>query len=308
MQTTATGNNEETCTSYPFGDGLNCTGASPDSTEQHFTGKERDAESGLDYFFARYYSSGLARFLTPDWAAAPTAVPYATFGDPQTLNLYAYVNNNPNTGIDVNGHVGPDGQPNWVNSAEGWSTIYSAGDNGGSGTGQSSASDDTSSSTPPSPPDSDQQQIHTETTIVVRANTHWWNRLGSWLSNGFASLSAVFSRSFGSFGGARAGKPFTPAGKRAVISRNAAENGGQNVCDNCGQPTIPAQQSQAGVPRPGNETNVDHTYPRSLGGDGDPSNGGVLCATCNGIKSDSLPVMEEPEVMPEIPIEIPLIP
>lgn len=71
----------------------------------HFTGKERDAESGLDYFFARYYSSDLARFMTPDWAAAPTAVPYATFGDPQSLNLYAYVNNNPNTGIDMDGHV-----------------------------------------------------------------------------------------------------------------------------------------------------------------------------------------------------------
>ena len=45
--------------------------------------------------------------MTPDWAAAPTAVPYATFGDPQTLNLYAYVNNNPNTGIDMDGHVDP---------------------------------------------------------------------------------------------------------------------------------------------------------------------------------------------------------
>ncbi len=86
-----------------FGGGLSCTGT--DATEHHFTTKERDAESGLDYFYARYYSSILARFMTPDWAAAPTAVPYATFGDPQTLNLYAYVNNNPNTGIDMDGHV-----------------------------------------------------------------------------------------------------------------------------------------------------------------------------------------------------------
>jgi hypothetical protein len=45
--------------------------------------------------------------MTPDWAAKPTAVPYATFGDPQTLNLYAYVNNNPNKGIDLDGHVDP---------------------------------------------------------------------------------------------------------------------------------------------------------------------------------------------------------
>ena len=107
MQVSPGGGQDETCTSYPFGDGLNCTGV--DATEHHFTQKERDAESGLDYFFARYYSSGLARFMTPDWAAKPAAVPYATFGDPQTLNLYAYVNNNPNTGIDVDGHLGLPG-------------------------------------------------------------------------------------------------------------------------------------------------------------------------------------------------------
>ncbi len=104
MQTNALGQLEETCTSYPFGDGLTCTGS--DATEHHFTTKERDAESGLDYFYARYYSSILARFMTPDWAAAPTAVPYATFGDPQTLNLYAYAENNPSRLIDLDGHDG----------------------------------------------------------------------------------------------------------------------------------------------------------------------------------------------------------
>jgi len=89
--------------SYPFGDGLSCTGG-PDATEHHFTGKERDTETGLDYFFARYFTSDLARFMTPDWADAPATVPYAHYGDPQTLNLYAYVGNNPNTGIDLDGH------------------------------------------------------------------------------------------------------------------------------------------------------------------------------------------------------------
>jgi len=102
MQTNVNGNEEERCYSYPFGDGLNCTGS--DATEHHFTSKERDAESGLDYFGARYLSSNLGRFMTPDWAAAPISVPYAQFGDPQSLNLYAYVGNNPNTGIDLDGH------------------------------------------------------------------------------------------------------------------------------------------------------------------------------------------------------------
>jgi RHS repeat-associated protein len=69
-----------------------------------FTGKERDTESGLDMFGARYYGSSLGRFMTPDWAAKPTNVPYANFGNPQSLNLYSYVNNNPTTTRDPDGH------------------------------------------------------------------------------------------------------------------------------------------------------------------------------------------------------------
>jgi len=69
-----------------------------------FTGKERDSESGLDNFGARYYSSASGRFTVPDWAVKPTAVPYAEFGDPQSLNLYSYVRNNPIARADVDGH------------------------------------------------------------------------------------------------------------------------------------------------------------------------------------------------------------
>jgi RHS repeat-associated protein len=81
-----------------------------DTNRYKFTGKERDAESagivggdGLDYFGARYYST-TGRFLSPDWAARPTAVPYAVFGDPQSLNLYGYVRNDPLSRIDADGH------------------------------------------------------------------------------------------------------------------------------------------------------------------------------------------------------------
>jgi RHS repeat-associated protein len=69
-----------------------------------FTGKERDSESGLDNFGARYASSSLGRFMTPDWAGSPTTVPFAKFGDPQTLNLYSYVINNPLDRVDADGH------------------------------------------------------------------------------------------------------------------------------------------------------------------------------------------------------------
>jgi RHS repeat-associated protein len=93
----------ETCTSLPFGDGQICNG-SADPSPKHLTGKERDNESGLDYFGARYYSSALGRLVTPDWAAHPVAVPYATLADPQSLNLYSYIENNPINRIDPLGH------------------------------------------------------------------------------------------------------------------------------------------------------------------------------------------------------------
>ena len=104
MQTTASGNPEEICYSYPFGDGLSCTGT--DATEHHFTGKERDVESGNDYFGARYYSSAMGRFMSPDWSAKIAPVPYAKLGNPQSLNLYAYVYNNPLSNVDPDGHLG----------------------------------------------------------------------------------------------------------------------------------------------------------------------------------------------------------
>lgn len=71
-----------------------------------FTGKERDAESGLDYFGARYYASAAGRFMTSDWSATPSAVPYADLADPQTLNLYSYVHDNPFSRADPDGHCG----------------------------------------------------------------------------------------------------------------------------------------------------------------------------------------------------------
>src|SRR5262249_33161904 len=74
------------------------------STTHKFTSKERDSETNLDYFGARYYSNGLGRWLTPDWAAKATTVPYAEFSDPQSLNLYGYVRNMPTVRTDLDGH------------------------------------------------------------------------------------------------------------------------------------------------------------------------------------------------------------
>jgi RHS repeat-associated protein len=86
---------------YPFGAEI-----TPSAGNNHykFTGKERDAESGLDDFGARYYSSNMGRWMSPDWADKPEAVPYSDLSNPQSLNLYGYVNNNPISKVDADGH------------------------------------------------------------------------------------------------------------------------------------------------------------------------------------------------------------
>jgi len=57
---------------------------------EKFTSKERDAETGLDWFSTRYFSGAQGRFTSPD---TPLADQHAAF--PQSWNLYNYVRNNP---------------------------------------------------------------------------------------------------------------------------------------------------------------------------------------------------------------------
>ena len=71
-----------------------------DNVNQKFTGKERDAESGLDYFGARYYGSALGRWTSPD----PKLFSKEALQIPQEWNKYAYARNNPLEYVD------PDGQ------------------------------------------------------------------------------------------------------------------------------------------------------------------------------------------------------
>ena len=63
-----------------------------------FTGKERDADTGLDYFWARYYSGVMGRFGSPDQPRLDQNV-----HNPQSWNLYAYVRNNTLRNRDPNG-------------------------------------------------------------------------------------------------------------------------------------------------------------------------------------------------------------
>jgi RHS repeat-associated protein len=94
------------------------------SKASKFTGKERDSETGLDYFGARYYGSNMGRWMSPDWSGKPEAVPYSDLSDPQSLNLYGYVRNNPLSRTDPDGHdCFADGSCNFLRnplSAQHW--------------------------------------------------------------------------------------------------------------------------------------------------------------------------------------------
>ena len=90
----------------------------------------------------------------------------------------------------------------------------------------------------------------------------------------------------GAAGGARAGKPHTPAAKR--VAREAA---GPD-CPKCGvEMTEPTRRTKGSTVEP-TEAQGDHIYPKSKGGDGatvkDQDNIEIICASCNNKKSDKI--------------------
>jgi RHS repeat-associated protein len=92
-----------------FGRARNLGYGNGDTTPQRFTAKERDPESNLDYFGARYYSGAQGRFTSAD---RPFADQHPV--DPRSWNLYAYVRNNPLRNVDPDGtacfdHTGAQG-------------------------------------------------------------------------------------------------------------------------------------------------------------------------------------------------------
>jgi RHS repeat-associated protein len=90
------GANQESIYYSPFGATQSDTGAV--SVDHKYTSQEFDAETGLYYYGARYYNPELGRFVTPD-----TIVP--DYSNPQSLNRYAYVLNNPMKYLDPTGHM-----------------------------------------------------------------------------------------------------------------------------------------------------------------------------------------------------------
>jgi RHS repeat-associated protein len=86
----------------PFGEELKAGGRTEargygvgGGERQRFAGSERDAETGLDFMQARYYSSAQGRFISVD-----PAIESASGTTPQSWNRYAYAFNNPLRYVD----------------------------------------------------------------------------------------------------------------------------------------------------------------------------------------------------------------
>lgn len=79
--------------------GKEAVAGTPTCTQNYkFTGKERDTETGNDYFGARFYENNLGRFTSPDSTA------YVKPINPQSFDLYGYAINNPLLYVDPTGN------------------------------------------------------------------------------------------------------------------------------------------------------------------------------------------------------------
>ncbi|QHB70584.1 RHS repeat-associated core domain-containing protein [Stenotrophomonas sp. 364] len=223
-----------------------------------YTGHVSDSGTGLSYMQQRYYDPQLGRFLSAD-----PVEPSANKG--QNFSRYKYANNNPYRFTD------PDGRQE--RSAERFGDAFA--ENPGAF-----------------------EQFGPAAVVVTQIALSTTPVVGPLLGPAFRQIVKEPVAPKGTAGGPRAGKDFTPAGKREVIQKNEQENGGQATCEGCTVATSPAQQSQRGIPTPKHETRVDHITPKSKGGDGSPSNGQVLCSSCNIDKSNKVDWVPPKDRMP----------
>ena len=232
-----------------------------------YNGKELSDDAGLYYYGARVYEPSIGRFTGVDpLADAPHLVGWSP---------YHYTYNNPINYIDPDGRSPIKGLKALFNvGRRAYKTYKKTGKINAKTIGKGLKDEVLS--------------------IVDNASTLLDGNLNA--DDAFAVIDLVTGFGGeakkllkGTKGGKRAGKDFTKKGKGEVIDANKKSNNGTTVCEDCGTGTVPAKKSEKGVSPPSNETQVDHIFPKSKGGDGSPSNGQVLCRDCNRTKSDKVP-------------------
>ncbi|HWZ44032.1 MAG TPA: RHS repeat-associated core domain-containing protein, partial [Candidatus Saccharimonadales bacterium] len=281
---------------YPWGGELQYANA--DSNHYKFTGKERDSETGLDYFGARYYSNVLGRFITPDWSAVPVAVPYADLTDPQSLNQYSYVRNIPTVNADADGH-------------DGCCTLSDIARLVNEGTAEGRAMIDAMRPAAPlapaapaiaaagpaallaapsvvgmsivvagpqfAPPDQDGGCLCPDNTtfmIVVptpAAKPQLGQARGAGEENSQSDDAKDKARTNG---GLAKGEDFSRSTKKEIDARDG------NKCQNCGGDVKSAQNKKA-QPTPPDQRQRHHIQPKSEGGKGTAENAKTLCPECH---------------------------
>ena len=103
--TDSAGNILDDCDFLPFG-GTTCAAGPTSGNTYDFTGKERDSESGNDYFGASYYTNILGRFMGPDplnRISLTGSAFTAYLANPQHWDRYVYALDNPTTFTDPTG-------------------------------------------------------------------------------------------------------------------------------------------------------------------------------------------------------------
>ena len=257
------------------------------------TGKERDSESGLDEFGARYYGSSLGRFMTPDWATTPIDVPYADFGNPQSLNLYSYVKNNPTTTRDPDGHCCDD----LLNFLGGVANAYGSDNLLGAGrvdqttaSGKIGAAVGDFAATAQGAGEAlfgggvEVGGVALDATGVgavvgVPANVAGAGLMlhgGGTAATGFGNLfKSAMAPKEGESGGPGAGKDFSGKTKEQAVQENKTANGGEAKCVFCGEKTGAGTE---------NKTNIDHAQAKANNGNNSLNNANVTCEYCNKSK------------------------
>ena len=289
--TDAAGNIQAESDYYPWGGEIQFV--ANDTNHYKFTGKERDTETGLDYFGARYYSNGLGRWVSSDWSATPIPVPYADFGDPQSLNLYGYVRGLPTTRIDTDGHCdwchdaidfvggvakgivssasgGAVGAPSSSDSnASLYGQLFGTAIEGGVSTdlaisGAGTAGVGLATEAP---------SLGTSTVLVVAGGAA--AAVGTTGAVGAAKNAGAIIHAMS---GKRQGD-FKPSTREGAIQNNAEKNGGTNKCEKCGQSLVRTQNKKGQTP-PKNQLHVHHDPPIKDGG-GKDSKAEVVCRDCH---------------------------